>query len=470
MSDFVVATSVTNYPGVGDGFNKFRGVAPSCKWAGAKVFTDAGASTSTVIGSAIDELVSLRAADNIKIMNLSLGLGGDPGTDTALRQKVNTAVNNGIVMCISAGNDGVLGAAGQREIDDPGRAGLALTVAGASDVNRLTDYTSVGFTDPGASEGQDYKPDLMAPGGSFYYTSIMAADSNTGDSASFTDQRANDYYNVQGTSMASPFAAGCAALVIDALQQKGITWDFTSGQHSKYVKMVLCATATESNANRESGVRNPTLQRATSEGGFPDGKDRYEGYGMINADAAVEAVYLAYFHGSIVSDTLGANFNDCRAWARTVSLRAGVQFAPSLAVPAAGDFDLYLYSSTPSTYGTPVILASSTHASVGAEESLAYTPSAAATAILVVKRVSGSGAFTLNTPVLPGDYNRDGHVDGQDLPHFMSCGLGPHISQPDPNCGNADFDHDGDVDTADFGVWQRCYTGPAAPINPNCAN
>ena len=49
---------------MGDGFNKFRGVAPACKWAGAKVFTNAGAADDTTVGSALDELVALRVTDN----------------------------------------------------------------------------------------------------------------------------------------------------------------------------------------------------------------------------------------------------------------------------------------------------------------------------------------------------------------------------------------------------------------------
>src|SRR5204863_2897184 len=137
----------------------------------------------------------------------------------------------------SAGNDG-----GTQQVDDPGRAAMALTVGAANDVNQLTDYTSEGFSSPGSTPGQeeDYKPDLMAPGGSLnYYGSILSVDSNSGDGSAFPDQQANDYYNIAGTSMASPFAAGCAALVIDALQKSGVTWNFNSSVHSRFVKMVL---------------------------------------------------------------------------------------------------------------------------------------------------------------------------------------------------------------------------------------
>ena len=138
--------------------------------------------------------------------------------------------------------------------------------------------------------------------------------------------------------------------------------------------MVLCATATETNANRESGSNNPTLQRAAAgPSGFPAGKDRYEGYGLINPDAAVEAVSLTYAAGATRKRDARAAATDRRAWARGVNLTAGVAFAPSLTVPAGGDFDLYLYSDTPSPYGTPVLLASSTNAGNGAGETFSYT-------------------------------------------------------------------------------------------------
>lgn len=402
ITDYAIRFQIPQYPG-GDGFNRMRGVAPECNWAAAKVFANNGNSLLSWTTAAIDDLVAGRITNNVKVMNLSLGTTGSPGISSSTRQKVNTAANNGIFVVCSGGNDGLFSPATARETDDPGRAAMALTVVASSDLNQLTDYSSQGFGSPSAVAGQeeDYKPDLMAPGGSSFQTAILAADSGSGDRVAFADQQTNDHWATQGTSFAAPFAAGAGALVIDALQQSGTNWDFNSAQHPMLVKMILCATASESNQNREGNANNPNLQRASNgTNGFPAGKDQYEGYGMINADAAVEAVAQLLTLGTNIS-SLGANATDRRVWARKVNLNAGERLAANLAVPPGADYDVYLYSFTPVLYGKPVILASSTLLGPSVDEFLSYESPTNATAFLVVKRIFGSGNFELVAEVPP---------------------------------------------------------------------
>jgi hypothetical protein len=111
----------------------------------------------------------------------------------------------------------------------------------------------------------------------------------------------------------------------------------------------------------------------------------------------VEAVSQTYALGSTATASLGGNAAAKRVWARTISLKGGFDIMVSLTNPTGADFDLYLYSMTPGSTGTPVILASSTSTKTGDVESLGYSPTADGPALLVVKRVAGSGSFTLTS-------------------------------------------------------------------------
>jgi MYXO-CTERM domain-containing protein len=411
---YAVAASVTNYPAVGDGFPALRGVASSSRWAGFKVFENDGDGTSLDLFEALQGVLDNAALHSIKVINMSLGLDGSGTEDPGLRAAVNTLVSNGILVVVSAGNVGPGGV-----VSDPGRARLALTVGASSDQNRVTEYSSFGFTPAVASEGM--KPDVLAPGGSLYRSMIMAADTNESDanSAGFADRRLNDYAVKQGTSMAAPFVAGGAALVIQSLESTGVSWTFSGPEQPMFVKMLLAAAATETTAGREGGGGNdPSLGRASAP------KDPSEGFGIVNPDAAVEALRVAVGAG-FSGSTTGGVF-DRRAWGRKIELTSGKELEVALDVSANADFDLYLYDSAPldagtsSAEGVPNRLASSTTAGNGADELLSYTAPTSGIRYLFVKRVGGSGSFTLTTNLCgdgvvdPGEACDDGNGSNGD--------------------------------------------------------
>jgi hypothetical protein len=83
----------------------------------------------------------------------------------------------------------------------------------------------------------------------------------------------------------------------------------------------------------------------------------------------------------------------------------------------------------------------------------------------------------------PADFDHDLDVDLADYELFEQCATGPAIEYtadalppaclllPDSNeILPADFDQDRDVDQEDFGVFQKCYSGEGEFAEPSCAD
>ncbi len=380
------------YSSVGDGYNLFRGIAPSCTLLGVKVLIDDGSGWSTDWGDGLDWCVTNRDTYGIRVINMSLGL--DNGvTNSTMDNKVNNAVSNGIVVVCSAGND-----YSTYTIPSPGNAAKAITVGSINDEGAMTNYSSNGF-------GGQNKPDVVAPGGSMVAgTLITSVETNDGDAQNnLTDRQSNDYTNMHGTSMASPMVAGLAGLVIDAIG----SWTSTEAE-ALSVKNIILMTASETNKvgeyNWNGGAapttlsgNNPTLNRGA--------RDSVEGFGRANADAAIEAVTVVHaIDTCLMPVTLGDAQTNRKATACYTNLTSGQQYDITFqCLSGSLDCDLYVYHSTPDANGNPVILASATNASTGTNESISYTATYTGVHYLVGKYVSGSGTgshgFCIGTSV-----------------------------------------------------------------------
>jgi len=390
---YVAFTMSWPYSPPSDGFSAWTGLAPQSKLVGVKVLDNSGSGTSTGLISGINWVIANRVNYHITVASMSLGFGSEVA---AIDSATANLVNAGITTVVAAGNSGT----GTNNIYSPGSVDQVITVAAMNQFDGVTSYSSQG----GLSQvpGQTIKPDLTAPGGSFYGAPLFSADSNYNDAeGGFPDLQVNDSAPMQGTSMATPVVAGAVELVEQAMGGYS-AWNWTRTQ-ALMPKMVLSMTATETYPNlRETGTTatSPTLDRG--------GKDVHEGYGRINVDAAAESVLKTYKVGTTVTDSLGsppttsniAVLGQKLAWARNVQLLAGTTYNFSLTVPAGADYDLYLYNTIGTVYGEPIIDAKSTTAALGGFENISYTPALSGEYYLVVKLAtenSGSGQFTLTS-------------------------------------------------------------------------
>lgn len=185
----------------------FRGVAPGAAVIGIKI-TGESSDLLTNALAGYEWIVDNTDTYNIRVATMSFSFG--PATDgtTVLERAVDAAWNAGIVCFKSNGNRGP--ERGTMTVPAAARGILAigsiLDPAGGRDEEYGFGLSS--FSSRGPTADDRIKPDLVAPG-----ESIEAAAAGTTDG----------YVTYSGTSMASPFAAGAAALIVAAVP--GITPD-----------------------------------------------------------------------------------------------------------------------------------------------------------------------------------------------------------------------------------------------------
>lgn len=152
------------------------------KVKGYKVLDSEGVGTLSTVALAVE----YAAADGVNVINMSLGT---KGTSKTMENAVNAAVDSGITVCVSAGNNGQ-----NASKNCPANIEACITVAamGKEGNNYLRPYwTSWGEL-----------VDLAAPGMSVYSTYMN-----------------NEYETLSGTSMSCPFVAAASALLLSVNPQ-----------------------------------------------------------------------------------------------------------------------------------------------------------------------------------------------------------------------------------------------------------
>jgi subtilisin len=219
------------------------GVAPRALLYGIKVLGANGNGSWSDIVAGIEW-----AADHgIQVTNNSYGSNGDPGT--IVRAAFDNSYAAGMVHVASAGNSG--NCPGSKDsVGYPARYDSVIAVAAVDANDARPCFSSAGL-----------KVELAAPGVGIYST-----------------QRGGGYTTMSGTSMASPHAAGVAALVLAA-----------GASSPQEVRLRLVTTADDLGAS---------------------GRDKLYGFGLVDADeAAAESPVNAAPTVVVTAPSSGSRFD-----------------------------------------------------------------------------------------------------------------------------------------------------------------
>ncbi|MFN7928215.1 MAG: S8 family peptidase [Blastocatellia bacterium] len=238
----------------------YGGIAPAARLLSLQALDDNGAGSASSVIAALDWCVANKTTYNIRVINLSLGtMAKDSYTKDPLCLAARRAVNAGIVVVASAGNNGkdANGAKVYGAINAPGIDPSVITV-GASNTfgtdarsdDQVATYSSRGPTrgyvtlsDGTRKYDNLIKPDLVAPGnkligaqserksyngsyvtsGTYYnnlilnYPSLNVSESTGAFIEGYLGHSALDgTMYLSGTSMAAPVVSGAVALMLQA--------------------------------------------------------------------------------------------------------------------------------------------------------------------------------------------------------------------------------------------------------------
>ena len=190
----------------------YAGPAPEAKLVGVKVLDKNGSGQLSQVIKGVEWCVENREKYDIRILSLSLGAPAfESYRDDPLAQAVEAAWHSGLVVCAAAGNEGPY----PGTISTPGHDPVILTVGSADDRNTVDrkDDVKASYSSRGPTLDLLVKPDIYAPGTNIISLSVPGSPLEE----QMPENRVNEYYiNLSGTSMATPFCAGVAALLLEA--------------------------------------------------------------------------------------------------------------------------------------------------------------------------------------------------------------------------------------------------------------
>ena len=167
----------THVSGIAAG--RTTGVAKSATLVPVRVLDCSGSGSTSGVIAGLDWIASISAAGAPAVVNMSLGGGASSALDTA----VNNLISRGMTVVVAAGNS-----TADACLSSPSRVTNAITVAASALGDSFASYSNYGSC-----------TDIIAPG------------SNINSSWISSDL---GYATLSGTSMATPFVSGVAALIL----------------------------------------------------------------------------------------------------------------------------------------------------------------------------------------------------------------------------------------------------------------
>ncbi len=155
------------------------GIAPDSEVYSIKALDSNGSGNLSDIINGIDWAIT----NDMDIINMSLGTNTDA---SSLKLAVDTAYQNGVLVVAAAGNDARKNGSGDT-VDYPARYESVIAVGATTQDDRRAYFSSTGST-----------VEVSAPGTDIYSTYLY-----------------NSYQVLSGTSMATPYVAGMAALLME---------------------------------------------------------------------------------------------------------------------------------------------------------------------------------------------------------------------------------------------------------------
>jgi serine protease AprX len=189
---------------------KYKGPAPEAHLMGVKVLDKMGSGSLSTVISGVDWCIQNQAQYNINILSLSLGSDAQqPAEDDPVVKAVEKAWDNGMVVCVAAGNSGP----SQETIASPGISPKVITVGAANDFNTVdrSDDSVADFSSRGPTIDGLMKPDLVTPGVNIISLRSPRSFLDKTNSSSRVDTH---YFSLSGTSMATPICAGVVAQML----------------------------------------------------------------------------------------------------------------------------------------------------------------------------------------------------------------------------------------------------------------